>query len=314
MTRAVDRADLASALIVANPAAGAHTTALVDEVVEACRARFKECDLTLTAGPGDATAAAAESRCDVVVCVGGDGTVREVAEGLASRRAQRPALLVLPAGSGNSFCRGLWGERDWRQVLSSALDHEYPYVRQLDLLRIAEHDRAAMLGVSAGFLAEVLVAARSVTGLAGADRYRAGAAAVLADMPTFPARLVVDDAAVYEGRACLVNIGGGCWRAAGMLRLMPRSVLDDGLLDVCVIDALPPDELATLLPLITTGEHLDHPRVTYAQGNRTVLTRTDDRPLLTEADGDVLPGEYATLSVDLRPGLIGVVAPPPDRN
>lgn len=299
---------LARAVVVANPAADATTTELVDAVVAQCREQIADCAVCWTTAPGDASAVAAEQSCDLIVGIGGDGTVREIAEGLAARPDPAPLLLALPGGSGNSFCRGLWGERDVPRILAEALDPASARVRHLDVLRVSPDGRIALLGVSAGFLAEVLVVG-AASGSTGVARYHAGAAVMLTQPPRFTARVRVDGAVVFTGDACLVNVGGGRYRAAGMLYLMPESVLDDGLLDVCVVAAMPADDLMALAPAVQAGTHLGDPRVTYATGRRVVVESLDGRPLVVESDGDVLADPPHALTVDLLAGAVDVLAP-----
>jgi diacylglycerol kinase (ATP) len=173
-------------------------------------------------------------------------------------------------------------------------------------MRVAESGTVGLLGVSAGFLADGLLVDGGQTGVA---RYHAGAAAMLARPPSFPCRVLVDGDPAYDGQACLVNVGGGRLRAAGMLRILPRSVLDDGLLDVCVVATMPADELMALVPLAAVGEHIGHPRVSYAQGRRVTVERTDGQPLVVEADGDVLAHRSATLTVEVLAGAAAMLAP-----
>ncbi|MFD0069355.1 diacylglycerol kinase, partial [Streptomyces sp. NPDC127574] len=90
---------------------------------------------------------------------------------------------------------------------------------------------------------------------------------------------------------------------------LPDSVMDDGLLDVCVVGtALPLHELPALS---RDGGHVGREGVVYARGRSIVVERTDGHPLVFEYDGDVLetPGERFTL--DVVPGALRVVAPSP---
>jgi diacylglycerol kinase (ATP) len=307
--RRIDAArPLARAVVVANPAADATTAALVETIAAECARHVGECLVHWTTGVADATAVAARQECDLIVGVGGDGTIREITEGLVTRPDPAPSLLALPGGSGNSFCRGLWGERDALQVLQTALDPARAHIRHADVLRVARDGRHALLGVSAGFLAEVLVAGAR-TGVSGVARYHAGAATTLAHPPVFPGRVRVDGALVFEGDASLVNVGGGRYRAAGMLYLMPRAVLDDGLLDVCVVAAMPADELMGFVPAVQTGQHLGDPHVTYVTGRHVVIESTDGLPLVAESDGDIIDDPSAVLTVEIVTGAVGVLAP-----
>ena len=233
-------------LIVANPAAAGVSGAQVAAVVEHLRPSATRVETAWTTRAGEAVElarrGATEPDVDLIVAVGGDGTVREVAEGMVRSPSRpddqaAPVLLALPAGSGNSTCRNLWGELEWPEVLSTALDPARSMVRNLDVMRLVEPDVDVLLGASSGFLADVLIGARTVTGLAGRDRYYAAAAGVLAAMPAHPTRVTVDGQVIHDGPASLAAVGGGRFRAYAF-QFLPCSVLDDGELDICVIDAL----------------------------------------------------------------------------
>ena len=114
------------ALLVVNPRATTTTERGRDVLVRALRSLV---DLTIeyTTRRGHATTLAreaAESGVDVLVTLGGDGTVNEVANGLMTSRAalagetvapayRLPALAVVPGGSTNVFARSLGLPRDW---------------------------------------------------------------------------------------------------------------------------------------------------------------------------------------------------------
>ncbi|MGX6605893.1 diacylglycerol/lipid kinase family protein [Micromonosporaceae bacterium Da 78-11] len=123
------------ALLVVNPKATTTSERSRDVLVRALRSAV---DLTVeyTTRRGHATAlarAAAENGVDVVVTLGGDGTVNEAVNGLmtaptaltgtAGPPAQRlPALAVVPGGSTNVFARALGLPRDWADGTSVILD------------------------------------------------------------------------------------------------------------------------------------------------------------------------------------------------
>ncbi|TDV41746.1 diacylglycerol/lipid kinase family protein [Actinophytocola oryzae] len=188
-------------LIVANPHAGTVTPALVWEVVRLCRREGRQVSVRWTTGPGEATRIArkaAESvptlaeralalptlvpapqqeRSLVVAAVGGDGTVREVAAGLASawRGASQAPLLVVPAGTANSCYHRLFGTAPWQSTLSSVLRE--PEIRLLDLARVA------------GRLAF--------------------AARAFQESQPCPGRVTVDGRVIHSGLTRLVDVTGG---------------------------------------------------------------------------------------------------------
>jgi diacylglycerol kinase family enzyme len=123
------------ALLVVNPRATTTSERSRDVLVRALRSAV-ELTVEYTTRRGHAAGlarAAAESGIDVVVTLGGDGTVNEAVNGLMTAptalaplpgpRAQRlPALAVVPGGSTNVFARALGLPRDWADGTSVILD------------------------------------------------------------------------------------------------------------------------------------------------------------------------------------------------
>ncbi|MCW2633957.1 MAG: vlmJ [Blastococcus sp.] len=292
-------------LVVANPAAAAVSADLVRAVEDRLARHVRTVRTAWTRGPGHAGELAAAADAGVLVPVGGDGTVAELVQGMRADQV----LCPLPAGSGNSTARNLFGDRTWQQVLD-LLDGRGALlaVRQLDLMRLEEPGVVAVLGASSGFLAQVLVGARSVDpALTGIDRYYAAAVDVLAAMPDHPTRVTVDGVVLHDGPASSVAVGGGRFRARSF-QFLPESVLDDGLLDVNVIAALDHATVAELLPLIPEGTHLGRPDVRYARGRRVVVERTDGRPLVAEFDGSVWDAAGPRLTAEVLPGALRTLA------
>ena len=95
---------------IVNPVSGAKDKSSIAE--EACRT-FGGCEILYTKYAGHAKELAANADADVVVAVGGDGTVNEVARGLVKGEKMKlkgeraTALGILPMGSGNGFARHL---------------------------------------------------------------------------------------------------------------------------------------------------------------------------------------------------------------
>ncbi|MFD5813714.1 diacylglycerol/lipid kinase family protein [Streptomyces sp. NPDC127038] len=315
-------APFTSVLVIANPASGTYLPA----TAEAVRRRFADADLTVTLAVTEhagqarklATEALAPGGPDLVVALGGDGTAHDVAAGLADgagsatrpgsgpASAPSPALLILPAGTGNSFYREIWADRPWQEALELALTAAH--FRAIDLARVAENGALALLGASTGVVAQSLITARGITD-AGRERYEKAVAASLRTFTPYPGRVLVDGEVVQEGPTVFANIGGGRHRG-GRFKLLPESVMDDGLLDVCVVGAALP--LRELPALSRDGGHVGREGVVYARGRSITVERTDGRPLVFEYDGDVLetPGERFTL--DVLPGALRVVAPSPE--
>jgi diacylglycerol kinase (ATP) len=298
-------------LIVANPHAGSVTPELVDDVVRRCDKHVGEVRLQRTTAAGDAvrvvrsalTGPAAE-RPDLVVAVGGDGTVREVVTGLIdSGHGDRSTLFVVPAGTGNSNYLAQWGDIAWPDALDSALGGEQATVRRLDLARLVETDALVLLGACSGIVAEALQVARELP-LTGRALYQEAFTRTTRTCVPYSGRVIVDGRVVHEGGTILANVGGGRFRG-GTYKLLPQSILDDGELDVCVIgDTVDPLRVPEL---IRAGDHLDEPGVVYARGRRITVERTDGQPLWFEHDGELLDRVASAYTLEVLPGALPVL-------
>ncbi|MFJ9815467.1 diacylglycerol/lipid kinase family protein [Streptomyces sp. NPDC101151] len=302
------------ALIVANPASGSHSPELVRQVEELCRTCLERTEVHLTTAPGDATSAVrralewTEVAPDLVVAIGGDGTVREVVQGLVPA-AGRVTLAVVPGGTGNSGYKMLWGDRPWSESLKAVLT-DYGIggsarLRRLDLARLAETRNYVYLGACSGVIADALITARDLP-LTGRERYARAFADTAAGYPPYPGRVTVDGRVVHEGPTVLANVGGGRYRG-GRFLVLPDSLLDDGLLDVCVIGGEIP--AADVPELTLNAAHMEHRATVYARGRRITVERTDGGRLPLEHDGEYQHGIGASATFEVLPGVLPVWAP-----
>jgi diacylglycerol kinase (ATP) len=269
--------------------------------VELLRGVGVEAELQPTAGTGDATRLArqaADAGADLVVALGGDGTVHETAVGLAGTGT---ALAVLPAGSGNDFARGV-GCGTVTAGLKAVARGER---RAVDVLRL---DGEVFVN-SLGLLASGLVsgrAARLWRWLGGA-RYALAAAHTLATYRGQEVVWEVDGADTLSGRFLLAELCNGPFTGGGF-RLAPDAEFGDGLLDACLVR--PPGALAGLrmLPAAARGERLEHPALSVVRCRELVFRCAG--PVACHRDGEpgVLPaGEHRIV---LAPGELQVCAPP----
>ncbi|MEU6731906.1 diacylglycerol kinase family protein [Streptomyces physcomitrii] len=305
----------ARALLIANPQAGVRDRQHIDEVIAHCRGLVPGLDVVHTEYQGHAEASAAEAVAagyDAVIVLGGDGTTREAASGLAragleQSAGKRPAMVNIPFGTGNSFYQEIWADAPWSAVLDQALSGEQPQLRWVDMAHIREIDVLALLGAGSGLVADALEAAYGMFEVPGRDRYQQAVAQTMATFTPYEGRVSVDGRVVHEGPVVLVNIGGGRYRA-GRFKLLPHSVIDDGLLDVCVVGGQM--GVRELAGLTADGSHIGRPGVVYERGSRFVVERTDGRKLSFEHDGELCTGEASRYTIDVLPGVLPVLAPP----
>ncbi len=266
-------------------------------------------EVTYSPGPRATAAlvAAALDRGDVVVSVGGDGMLSSLA---GSVSVAGGTLAVLPAGRGNDFARmlGLPETADGQARL--LLEGE---VRRVDLLSwaVADSSRTVAGSVYAGVDAR---AAEIVDGMRWMPQRAQYPYAALRALATYqPGRYRIDvDGVVVEQSAATVVVANSAYYGKGM-RIAPRAVVDDGLLDVVVIEAASRPELIRALPRVYDGSHVELPGVTLLRGRRVELSGDARTPIRVGADGEplgVLPGlDQPPAVVQVLPAALALLCP-----
>lgn len=295
-------------LLIVNPhAAGGRAAERVAALRERLGPEFAGATVMLTEAPGHAEALARQhaGEYDLLVAVGGDGTVGEVAGGLLA--AGHDCLAILPLGTGNDIAwnAGLHGWDDGVAALAGSAE------RRLDVLsaEFATPDgprtRAVLVGAGAGSPAEVLGwATERVKRRLGRWSYLYAA---LATALTFRSPLfrITADGQVSEGRFLLVAVANGAETAGHSMRMAPGAQVDDGLADVILArDGGLWRRLVTLARL-ARGAHEGTAGATHGQA---VEVRVDaDPPARLNLDGDLLG--TTPLTIRLLPGALRLRVP-----
>lgn len=221
--------------------------------------------------PDDTIAAAADaahSGVDLVVAAGGDGTVHLVANGLMKAGPSadtRPALGVLPLGTGNDFARtlGLSLKTPPIEALDALRRAERPC---LDLIRVShegdgEHTDYAINVCAGGFsgaVDEVLTSEMKETW--GPLAYLVGAVKAMPDLSEYDTRFAWDGG--QPERIAAYNVVVANARTAGGGKpVAPRANPEDGLLDVVVVRAHA--DIARLAARVLAGEYLDDEDIVF---------------------------------------------------
>lgn len=295
-------------LAVVNKAAGGVT----DDYVAALRDHpGVDLEIIGTTCPGDGTRCVVDGVAEIdpaiVVAVGGDGTAGEVARGLAEVGQGAPPMLVAPAGTGNSNFRGLWADLAWSDVVEMVFGAGAWTSRPMDLMAVAELGTTSLLGASAAMIPESLELSKSLP-MTGRERLLTAAAQVLETYKPYPGRVTVDGEVLTEDPALLIVVGGVRYRG-GLLELLPDSLVDDGLADVCVIGADVPLEDFGIAAL--SGGLTALPGVRYGRGSEIILERLDGQPMKLEHDGELETGPHTSYRVNVVPGAFSVAVPAP---
>ncbi len=300
-----------------NPAAGGgRAKRILPRVADYLSRQGFSADFAEPRSAGDfrrCAAAAAGAGYGCVAALGGDGTFQQLVRGALGTDL---ILGLLPAGGGNDVAAALGLPQD---PVAAAHVFLHSQARPMDVLR-ARFDRGnADFYVGGGGLGLDAQAARLASGkfrgLPGAARYIAGALWALAAFQPFGVEAELDsgtpqaggktERATVSGTVLLAAVANTPTYGAGV-KIAPCARVDDGLLELVLVGALPWTRLVEVIPMMLRTGDVPAPEVRRFRARRVVLRA--DRPVLFHGDGEVF-GE-APVEIENLPGAIRVVAPP----
>jgi diacylglycerol kinase family enzyme len=240
-----------------------------------------------------AAAAAADGR--VVVAVGGDGLVRDVAGGVVRGAGTVPgaAMAIIPAGRGNDLARKL-GLPSAPDAVARLLLTGRPH--RLDVI-----DAGGTIvpgNVYAGIDAVANERINNSRMLPGLLAYRLAPVLAVATWRPPNYALTVDGRSRALKAHTIVVANSGAYGHG--LDIVPPAVPDDGLLHVMSVGAGPRRAIAAFMREAKTGRHVERPEIEIVTGRR--VTVAADRAVPVYADGDAI-GELP-VTVRIRPGVL----------
>jgi YegS/Rv2252/BmrU family lipid kinase len=295
--------------IILNPIAGRgkakHVHAALKRALEHSTLNYS---FHVTSGPGDATILArnAGSVSSIVVAVGGDGTVNEVATGLVGTEA---ALAVMSEGSGNDFGRLVNAPKHPKGLLELL---DAPSFKKFDsgVIRLTHADgtvneRSFFNSVGLGFDAAVAKKVSSIQWLRGIPLYLTALLQTLAGyQPHFFS--VSNGNKTWQKNYFLLCIGNGTWEGGGFM-LTPNARPDDGLFEVCGVTGDNILKVVPILPLVMSGKHLGKKYIESFDATSLVVESGKEFPV--HGDGEIFGWDVKKVEISMNPGSLNVVVP-----
>ena len=303
--------DRAFTFLVNPTSGGGAAPGAVVPVARALREAGAVVDVTYSPGPQAMARLVDEAveRGDVVVSVGGDGMLSSLAGLVAGRDA---TFGVVPAGRGNDFARMLGVPDDPEAQARMLLEAD---VRRIDLLAVTglgqeTGERRMVAGsVYAGVDARAAEIVDRATWLPRSLQYPYAALRALASYRPGHYRVSVDGEA-REYDAATVVVANSAYYGKGM-RIAPPASVEDGVLDVVVIEAASRLALMRSLPKVYDGAHVDLDEVTVLSGTRVEVSGTSRAAIPVGGDGEPI-GPLPALGsepavVEVVPGALRVI-------
>lgn len=234
------------------------------------------------------------SLAQLIIAIGGDGTLNEVLTGLGEQYAHIP-IGYIPSGSGNDFARGTGISKDPKKALNQILTVQHP--KKLDIIQYCDYRQQrkgfAVNNVGVGFDAAVVKKANHSLSKAFLNKiglnslvYLAWFIQVFFKQASFPLTITVDEKTETFDDAFLVIVNNHPYFGGG-IPVSPKASQLDGQLDLIVLPKLSFLKLLQLFALLAFGgKHLTHKGVYYYQSHSISLKTT--QTIDSHADGEDL--------------------------
>jgi len=231
----------------------------------------------------------------VIVAVGGDGTVNEVARGVVGSET---ALAIIPTGSGNGLARHLRLPANFRRAIGIINQGKR---KKIDTATMNGSFFVNVAGV--GFDAYV---ARKFEQAEKRGFFSYFSISTSAYNTYRPKKYTISiDGQVYKRRALMVSFANSS-QFGNNTTISPKASLCDGLIDVCILRKLPLWKITLLSPLVFTKRFDKTPYLEIIQGKEIFVKRKKGK--YVHLDGD--PGkEEKTFAIKVHPLSLQVIVP-----
>lgn len=256
------------ARIIYNPTSGREAfKKRLPEVLERFEVAGYETSCHATTCEGDATIAARDAvkrGFDIIVAVGGDGTLNEVVAGV-SEFEERPKLGLIPMGTTNDFARAVRIPRDIKKAVDIILKGD-----SLPVDVGLANDRYFINIAGGGRITELTyeVPSKLKTVLGQLAYYLKG----IEMLPSLNAThmRIEYDGEVFDDEAMMVLIGLTN-SVGGFEKLAPDASINDGLFSVFILKKCNIADFIKLVTLAVRGDHLKDPHVIYAKAKEVSI-------------------------------------------
>jgi diacylglycerol kinase (ATP) len=288
--------------VILNPTAGSIRD--LDSLVKQI-GQIPGAEVRITTKPGSAARfarTAIRKGCDMIVAAGGDGTLNEVINGIGEKLGEARVGLI-PLGTGNDFARTIGMPTDLDAAIDVILAGK---TRAVDLVRVTSDEVRYFVNVSAGgfsgLVDEKITPEMKKTW--GPLAYLRSAAAALPDLRAYRTTLAFDNAESLQLDLYNVVVANGRFVAGGRL-IAPEASIDDGLLDIILIQQRSAPELALLAAQVALGTHLSSDSIVFRRAAK--LTVNSKPGMCFNVDGELVGNEPARF--EILPGALRFVVP-----
>lgn len=291
-------------LFIINPVAGkGHANSYIPAIHNYFKGNTDEYHIEITNNPGHARDIAewyAQKGDYRMYATGGDGTLNEVLNGMAGSNC---SLGILPAGSGNDFIKSIYKSRDYKDILEKTINGE-PVSIDCGLI----NGRYFINIMSVGLDAEVAYYSAKINHklhVAGMVSYLLGiAAALIKGKIRFPVKIIFNDSETIETNIALTACTNGKYYGGGFIPV-PTTEYNDGILDVCFVEAKSLPAILYLIPKYMKGTHTEMKGVNFRKIERMRIESEEE--LKINIEGELIFAN--SVDIEIKKGFINFIIP-----
>lgn len=286
-------------LLIVNPEAGSRSTMkALPDIEHLLREREADYEFHFTKERGHATELVKEigSDFDVIVSVGGDGTINEIINGMPN--IDKP-MGIIPIGTGNDFARSCsMKPGDLASAVDVLLAHD---VKELDVG--VANGRRFINALGIGFEGRANDIAKMLSFLSGSLKYLIAIGATYLTYRRMNLKIEFNDIKTDE-KVFLLSIGNG-WNVGGGLQLTPKAQLDDGVFDVCYLQNITRLRILQIFAKLYDGT-IDQEE--EYEGHQTKeLHIKSELPIPAHIDGEAFDPVQKEFKVSIIPKAIKII-------
>jgi len=273
-------------LIIYNPHAGnGRAQALLQQVEDYAKEKHLNPTIICTEYSGHAIEIAKQAELenyDALIASGGDGTLFEVLNGYYQNKSQhKPPIGLIPNGTGNAFMRELkLRQSDWKKAIDIiALNHK----RAIDVGRFTTEDKIwyFLNIIGMGFVTEIAEAAVPLKWM-GNTAYTVATLLKLISLKSQEFTIELDGK-ILKRDGVFVEIANSTYTGTTFY-IAPEAKIDDGYLDVIILNKISRLKILRLFTSIYDGSHINYDEIEYIKAKKIKVTETNPGKLIPDGE------------------------------
>lgn len=249
---------------------------------------------------------AADKGMDLIVSIGGDGTVNEIVNGIMKSK-NNPSLGIIPLGWANDFIKSVNIPSDITQACQILVQGK---IKKIDIGVInSQIYFANICGV--GFDAEVAQLANQMKSKHPNLRILSAFVYVFATVKKLLSPFGYHNVKIkfngqkIHSKILFIAISNGKFYG-GRFKITPRAILDDGLLEICLVEEMGRFKYLSIIPKVFKGTHTSIKGISFYRAKEVVIESSEI--ILAQVSGEVIEGQKK-FTITLLPKSLKLIVP-----